>query len=75
MATIPASWARASSAASFTAFPVVKVPRWENAPQSKGVMSESPPTMRISSGSTPRTSAAIIAITVWEPCPMSGIPV
>ena len=48
-----ASWARAASAAAFTALPVVNVPRWENAPQSKGVMSESPPTMRTSSGSTP----------------------
>jgi hypothetical protein len=72
---VPASWLRASSAAAFTALPVVNVPRWENAPQSKGVMSESPPTMRMSSGSTPSTSAAIIAMTVWEPWPMSGMPV
>ena len=69
------SWDRASSAAAFTALPVVKVPRWAKAPRSKGVTSVSPAMMVISVGSMPSTSAAMIAIVVWEPCPMSGIPV
>ncbi len=58
-----------------TAFPVVKVPRWDMAPISKGAISVSPAITLISSGMIPSTSAAIMAIAVWDPWPISGSPV
>jgi hypothetical protein len=69
-----ASFAFASSAASRTACPIWNVEREPKVPMSYGVTSVSGMTTRTASASSPRVSAAICAIAVVEPWPISTVP-